>query len=132
MKGKKHPFADLIGYRITEQRDGYSESEIDVTDIHINVNGVVHGAVIYAMADTGMGATLHLGMAPDEICATIEIKTNYFKPVFGGKLTCICTLNNRGKRVANVDACVYVDGVLVSKSNGNYAIFKPNKDKRPA
>lgn len=132
MRGRKHPFADLIGFHITEQRDGYAASAIDVTDIHINVNGVVHGAVVYAMADTTMGATLHQGMADDEICATIEIKINYYKPVFGGKLTCESTLINRGKRIANVEASVYNDGTLVSKANGNFAIFKPGKKAMPA
>ena len=76
-----HPFAELIDLRVEEQRAGFSELSLAVTKDHLNPHNVVHGAVIYAMADTGMGAALYPTLAAGEICATIEIKISYFKPV---------------------------------------------------
>jgi acyl-CoA thioesterase len=87
----------------------------------------VHGAVVYALADTGMGAALYPTLAQGQICATIEIKINYFKPITQGRLTCVTEMVNRGKTVANLESRVYVQEQLVAQANGNYAIFTPSK-----
>lgn len=54
-----HPFAELIDLRIADERAGFSRLELTVTTDHLNPHRVVHGAVVYAMADTGMGAALY-------------------------------------------------------------------------
>jgi acyl-CoA thioesterase len=120
-----HPFADLIDLQVVEQRAGLSLLRLTIDERHFNPHRVVHGAVLYALADTGMGAALYPTLAPGELCATIEIKINYFKPVRGGLLSCRTELVNRGKTVANLESRVYLDELLVAKANGNYAIFKP-------
>ncbi len=123
-----HRFAELISLHVDEQRAGFSSLSLVVTDDHLNPHQVVHGAVVYALADTGMGAALYPTLEPGQICATIEIKINYFRPVVAGRIVCLTELVNRGKTVANLDSKVYVDGKLVACANGNYAIFRP----RPA
>lgn len=120
-----HPFADLIDLRLDEVRAGYSRVGLVVTNDHLNPHGVVHGAVVYALADTGMGAALYPTLDPGQICATIEIKMNYFKAIHEGRLVCVTEVVNRGKRVANLDSRVYVEDVLVAQANGNYSIFQP-------
>lgn len=122
-----HPFADLIALRIDEQRAGHSRLSLAVAPDHLNPHGVVHGAVVYAMADTGMGSALYPTLAQGQICATIEIKINYFKPIVSGLLVCVTELVNRGKTVANLDSKVFLDGKLVATANGNYAVFTPNR-----
>ena len=122
-----HPFADLIALRTEEQGPGTSRLALTVTADHLNPHHVVHGAVVYAMADTGMGAALYPTLAEGEICATIEIKINYFKPIAQGTLSCKTELVNRGKTVANLDSRIYLGTVLVAQANGNYAIFRPSR-----
>ena len=124
-----HPFAELIDLRTQEQRAGLSRLELTVTTDHLNPHRVVHGAVVYAMADTGMGAALYPTLAEGEICATIEIKINYFKPVREGELICTTTVVNRGKTLANLDSVVHCGDVLVAKANGTYAIFRPGQSQ---
>ena len=124
----RHPFAELIDLRVEEQRAGFSKLTLDVTNDHLNPHNVVHGAVVYALADTGMGSALYPTLAEGEICATIEIKINYFKPVSGGRIACTTEIINRGKTVANLESRVFVEGVLVAQANGNYAIFSPRKN----
>lgn len=124
----RHPFAELIDLRIEEQRAGFSKLALDVNNNHLNPHHVVHGAVVYALADTGMGSALYPTLAEGEICATIEIKINYFKPISGGRITCTTEIINRGKTVANLESRVFVDGLLVAQANGNYAIFSPRKN----
>ncbi len=122
-----HPFADLIDLRVDEQRAGFSNLSLVVTKDHLNPHHVVHGAVIYAMADTGMGAALYPTLAEGELCATIEIKINYFKPIVAGRLTCTTEIVNRGKTVANLESRVFLEQLLVAQANGNYVIFTPKK-----
>ena len=123
-----HPFAELIDLKVAEQRAGFSRLALQVGPHHLNPHQVVHGAILYAMADTGMGAALYPTLAPGEICATIEIKINYFKPVREGALRCETELVNRGKAVANLQSRVLQGDTLVAMANGHYAIIKP----RPA
>ena len=122
-----HPFAELIDLRIADERAGFSRLELTVTTDHLNPHRVVHGAVVYAMADTGSGAALYPTLDEGEICATIEIKINYFKPVIEGTLSCMTELVNRGKTVANLESKVFLGKVLVAQANGNYAILRPRK-----
>jgi len=75
-----------------------------------------------------MGAALYPTLAKGQICATIEIKINYFKPITAGRLVCVTELVNRGKTVANLESRVYVQELLVAQANGNYAIFTPSKE----
>ena len=123
-----HPFADLIDLAVVEQRAGYSKCAMVVTEKHCNPHKVVHGAVIFALADTGMGAALYPTLAEGELCATVEVKINYFKPVRSGDLTCITELVNRGKTIANLDSSVYCGETLVARANGNYAIFNRGRN----
>jgi acyl-CoA thioesterase len=126
-----HPFAELIGLRFEEQRAGYSRCVLDVSDKHRNPHGVTHGAVLYALADTGMGAALYPTLDPGQLCATIQITMNYFKPVGSGIVTCTTELINRGKAVAHLESRIFAGELLLATANGNYAIFTPSASKKP-
>ncbi|MBS0341871.1 MAG: PaaI family thioesterase [Proteobacteria bacterium] len=121
----KHPYADLIGLVVEEHRAGFSKCVLKVEAHHLNPHHVVHGSVLFALADTGMGVALYPTLAEKEICATIEVKINYFKPVASGLVRCVTELVNRGKAVANLDSKIFAGDTLVAQANGNYAIFLP-------
>ncbi|MCY1513371.1 hypothetical protein D9M68_478640 [compost metagenome] len=123
----KHPFAELIDLHCEQATAGASTMTLVVAPQHLNPHEVVHGAVLYALADTGMGTALYPTLEAGEICATIEIKMNYFKPVFEGQVVCRTSLLNRGRTVANLESRLYVGEVLVGMANGNYAIFRRSR-----
>ena len=125
----QHPFAELLEMQVIEQHDGHGRMRLTVGPDHLNPHGVVHGAVLYALADTGMGLALYPSLVDGEICATIEIKINYFKPVHEGAIDCVTQLVNRGRSVANLESRLYVAETLVALANGNYAIFRPGARK---
>lgn len=118
-------YAKHIGFHVEYTGDGSGSGELEVQDIHLNPNGVVHGGAIFSLADTTMGAALFSSLADGEICATIQINISYFKPVMAGRLTCEAKVINRGKRVANMQALVFLDGVKVASADANFAIFSP-------
>ncbi|HVO07838.1 MAG TPA: PaaI family thioesterase [Burkholderiaceae bacterium] len=121
----KHPFAEHIAMTVAEQRSGYSRVTLQVAPHHLNPHGVVHGAVLFALADTGMGSALYPTLAAGESCATIEVKINYFKPVHHGTLSCETTIVHRGRSIANLESRVWLDGQVVASANGHYAIQRP-------
>ena len=119
-----HPFADVVGLVVNDRNDQGSSCHLDIEEKHFNPNNVVHGAVLYALADTGMGAAVHHHLTADQLCATIEIKITYFKPVFEGSVQCNTTIINKGKTVVHLESEIFNEDRLVAKANGNFAIFK--------
>ena len=53
-----HPFAELLGLQMERREYHASECSLVVTPQLLNPNGVIHGAALYALADTGMGGAL--------------------------------------------------------------------------
>ncbi len=114
----------LIGLDIYERGDGYSRSRILIGPDHMNPHGVVHGGVLYAMADTGMGAALYSRLRDDESCATIEVKMVYMATVREGTVECETRVLNKGRRVAVLESEVRLGERLVAKALGTFAIFE--------
>ena len=117
-------FQKAIGLDVYERADGVSRACITIEDEHMNPHGVVHGAVIYALADTGMGAALYSRLAEAESCATIEIKIAYIASAREGTLECETRLISKGRRVAFLESEVRNGEQLVAKAMGTFAVFE--------
>jgi acyl-CoA thioesterase len=129
MSNQDTGFIPLIGLETTGRGEGTSENQLQVREIHLNPHGVMHGAVLYAMADTGMGAALYTRLDAAESCATIEVKMVYLAPVTEGRLVCDTRLVHRSRRVATLESevrNVQSDGSerLVGKALRTFAIFE--------
>ena len=122
-----HPFADLIGLVFESVHQGRSLCRIAVENKLLNPHGVVHGSVMSALADTGMGGALYPLLAENESCATIEIKISYFKAVQEGTLECSTELLHKGKTTASLESEIFSNDELVAKASGTYSIFRPQK-----
>jgi acyl-CoA thioesterase len=123
----------MMKLQIDERSPGHSTCSIAIApNIHHNPHRVAHGAVLYALADTGMGAALYPTLDDDEICVTIEIKITYFRPAPAGIIRCETVLLNRGRTVANLDSRLYLDERLIAQANGNFAILKRKGQAAPA
>jgi acyl-CoA thioesterase len=118
------PFASLIGLSFAARANGYSQCVLTVSNNLFNPNGVLHGGVVYAMADTGMGGALHSSLADDETCATIEINIVYLKAVTAGVLNCETRLIHRGRNIGVLESNVENEGRLVAKALGTFSILK--------
>lgn len=114
----------LIGLDMYERGEGYSKARISIGPDHMNPHGVVHGGVLYAMADTGMGAALYSKLRDDESCATIEVKMVYMATVREGTVECETRVLSKGRRVAVLESEVRLGERLVAKALGTFAIFE--------
>jgi len=123
-----NPFGELIGLTFSELENGFSRCALRVTDKLLNGNRVLHGGVVYSLADTGMAGALYADIDEDESCATVEISIVYLAPVTSGTLTCETRLVHRGKRIAVLQSEVQNDGRLVAKALGTYSVIKAKGD----
>lgn len=119
-----HPFGDLIGLEFTKLQKGYSQCILTINEKLLNPHKVLHGGVIYSMADTGMGAALYPHLNIDEICATVEVKIMYFSAAKSGDLTCETVVLHKGKRIAILESEITNNGRSIAKATGTYSIFK--------
>ncbi|KKM91314.1 hypothetical protein LCGC14_1229780 [marine sediment metagenome] len=122
-----HPFGDLIGLEFTKFEKGYSQCVLNVNDKLLNPHGVLHGGIMYSMADTGMGGAAYSLLENDESCATIEIKISYFKSVKSGILTCDTRVLHNGRNISVLESEIMNGGILVAKAIGTFSIFKIRK-----
>ena len=118
----RNPFAVLIGLRFSAAAGGQSECRLDITPPLLNPNGVVHGAVVYALADTGMGGALVSALEAGQACATVEIKMSYLRAATAGTLTCTARVLQKGRRIAFLEARVFNDGRLMATASGTFVL----------
>jgi acyl-CoA thioesterase len=118
-----HPFADLLGFTVAERTEGFSRTELEIRAEHFNPHGLVHGGVLYALADTGMGGALSTLLGDGEICTTIEIKISYFRPWKSGSLICETRVINRGRTTAALTSDLRDgEGRHLAQATGTFAI----------
>lgn len=121
--GGQHPFGDLLGLRIESAADGGCRAHLEISETLFNPHQVVHGGVLFALADTSMGAALYSVMDDQESCATIEVKMNFIKAVREGRLDCETTVLRRGRSTAVLESKITANGELAAIALGTYAIF---------
>ena len=126
-----NPFAQLVGFnmRLGRRGSGSCSAALDVRPELLNPNGVVHGGALFSMADTVMGAALFTTLAPEENCATIEIKIHFLQPVTKGKIRCRTRLVHRGRRIAVLESHISAGRLQVAQALGTFAIFAPRPEK---
>jgi acyl-CoA thioesterase len=117
-------FGDLIGLKFVQREGGCSQCILKVEKQLLNPQRVLHGGVIYSMADSGMGGALYSCMEQDELCATVEIKISYFKAVISGTLTCNTRILHRTRTLAALESEIIDDSDLIAKATGTFSIFK--------
>jgi len=115
-------FGDLLGLHFSGVKEGSSLCHLEVSENLLNPFKVVHGGVLFALADTGMGAALYSLLKKEEHCSTIEIKINYFKTVSCGTITCESKVVNKGNKIACLEAKIKNEGQLIAAANGTFFI----------
>jgi len=82
---------------------------------HANPMGTLHGGILCDIADAAMGMAFASTLAPDESFTTIELKINFFRPVWQARLRAEGTVLQRGRTIAYVE-CTITDRRATGKS----------------
>jgi acyl-CoA thioesterase len=119
------PLAEMLHISNLGVGDGRATYRLDVTADLLNPHGVLHGGAVYTMIDYSMGGATMAALAEGEICATIEIKTNYLASVRGGSLTCATEIVKQGRKVVFLESRVTDEnGKLVATASGSFAVIR--------
>ena len=102
------PIAQLIGFRLNSVEPGRVVMEMDAEPRHANPMGTVHGGVLCDLADAAMGMAYASTLEEGETFTTLELKINFLKPVWTGKLVATGRLVKGGRSVGLTE-CDVVD-----------------------
>ncbi len=120
------PLKDFLGMEVTGGGPGTGTASVMIGADHLNPNGVVHGAVLFALVDTAMGKATMNGLEPGRFCASIEVSLRFIRPASAGPLVADAAVVKRGKNIVHLEARVVGgDDRLVATAAGTFAIIDP-------
>ena len=95
-------------------------------DRHLNPNGIVHGGVVFSLADTAMGRATMAVLSDGQICASIEVSVRYLRPIPGGRLVATASVLRAGRRIVHLECSITVDGDdrPVAVLQGSFAVLE--------
>lgn len=102
------PVATLIGFTLTAVESGRAVLELVADGRHANPMGTVHGGIVCDVADAAMGMAYASTLDEGESFTTLELKINFLKPVWSGKLVATGRVVKGGRTVGLVE-CDVVD-----------------------
>ena len=80
------PVAGLVGMRMTEIEPGRAVFELEAGPQHASPLGTLHGGIVCDLADAALGCAHASLLEEDETFTTVELKVNFLKPVWSGRL----------------------------------------------
>jgi len=101
------PVAGLIGFTMVSAEPGRVVMEMEVRPQHANPMGTVHGGILCDLADAAMGMAYASSLDEGETFTTLELKINFLKPVWSGRITAAGRLVKGGRTVGLVECDVH-------------------------
>jgi uncharacterized protein (TIGR00369 family) len=101
------PVATLIGFTIGSIEPGRVVMEMEAGPQHSSPLGTVHGGILCDLADAAMGMAYASSLDDNETFTTLELKINFLKPVWSGRLTATGYVVKGGRTVGLVDCDVH-------------------------
>lgn len=112
------PVAELVGIDFVRAADGECVMEMEVGERHANPMGTVHGGILCDLADAAMGMAFFSTLGDGESFTTLELKINFLRPFWTGKLVATGRVVSRGKTVGLAECDVRdVEGRLVARAS---------------
>lgn len=108
------PITATMGFRGVEVADGRAVFEGEPGEHLYNPIGSVHGGFAMALLDSAMGCAIHTTLQAGERYTTLEVKTNFVRPITveTGLVRCEGVVIHRGATIATAE------GRLVAADTG--------------
>jgi len=100
-------YFQLLDMHIENAHDGVGATHINVDARLMHPQQIVHGGVIFTLADTAMSMALLSVLPEGTVVSTIEAKINFMLPVRSGELLAEGKIVHQGRSTAVVEATVY-------------------------
>jgi acyl-CoA thioesterase len=95
---KKDRFASYNGIELIKCSPGYAKVQVKVEEKHLNSAGIVHGGLIFTLADYAFAAAVN---GHGIITLSVNASISYFEKSFYGLLTAEAKEISRSKKLSN-------------------------------
>src|SRR5262245_44358394 len=119
------PFAGLLGIEVVSASPEEVRARLDWDESRCTAGGVLHGGALMGLADSYGGLCAFFNL-PDGASgtATIESKTNFFRPVAGGHVEATSRVLHQGRTTIVVETELRdADGRLAAKVTQTQAVL---------
>jgi uncharacterized protein (TIGR00369 family) len=117
--------ARLIGFKTEEISEGRAVLTLVAGPQHANPMGTLHGGILCDIADAAMGMAFASTLAAEESFTTVELKINFFRPVWQARLKAEGTVVQRGRTMGYVE-CTIIDeeSRLIAKATSTCMVLR--------
>jgi uncharacterized protein (TIGR00369 family) len=124
------PIAQLIGFEAKDIADGRATVTLAAGPQHANPMGTLHGGILCDIADAAMGMAFASTLAAEESFTTVELKINFFRPVWEAQLRAEGKVVRRGRSVGYIE-CEISDerGQLIAKAASTCLVLRGEDTK---
>ena len=100
-------YGHLLGMQVERLEDGMGAVRIQVDTRLMHPQQIVHGGVIFTLADTAMSMAIISVVPTHTRFSTIEAKINYLQAVRTGELLAEAHIIQRGRTICVLESTVY-------------------------
>ena len=120
----------MLGFELESARRGEAVLRLDAKARHKQLNNVVHGGILAALADTAGAIAAYTTVPKGVALATIELKINYLRPFKEGHLKAIAKTVHQGRTVGILDCEVFDDrGKIIARSSSTCLTLRGEQTK---
>jgi len=121
------PISELMGFRGVSAEPGRAVFEMEPGPQHYNPIGSVHGGVALTLLDSAMGCAVHTLLEAGVGYTTLEVKTNFVRPITAdtGLIRCEGIVIHKGSRIATAEGKLTdANGKLLAHGTTTCLIFQ--------
>ena len=120
----------LLGMSIVSVEEGVCVMQMTPQPTQWNPLGTLHGGVLCDLGDAAMGIAMLTTLNADESVTTIELKANYFKPIWTERLQATARVVRRTRSLGYIE-CDITDptGSLVSRLSSSCMVLRGDAAK---
>ncbi len=128
---KEPPIARTLGMRLQTLEPDHAVFELEAEMArHANPMGTLHGGVLCDLADIAIGYAWATGLEDGETFTSLDLRINFFKPVFRGKLRAEARVVRRGRTVGYLETEITDEkGALVAKASASCMTLRGEQAK---
>jgi len=119
------PIARLIGFEARDIADGRATVVLAAGPQHANPMGTLHSGILCDIANAAMGMAFASTLAEEESFTTVELKINFFRPVWRTHLRAEGIVVQRGHTIGYIE-CIIVDeqSRLIAKATSTCMVLR--------
>jgi uncharacterized protein (TIGR00369 family) len=124
------PYPRHMAMKLTKMDVGSATIELELSEVHLQPFGLVHGGVIATVIDTATFWAVFMGIPEDAGLVNVDLKLNYLRSITKGRLRAEGLSIREGKSICYSEARVFDDlGALIAHGTSTLMVL-PGKGLR--